>query len=121
MRSVEAAVSTEATGPTSSLPNRISRARARAVLSSIRPAWISTIMPSFKSRAPCTLPSSSFSTRAALSSKRTPLTMIDPRPLIAPLVKLCAASVLVTAGASPPPPQATSSAAINVLTMAAAA
>ncbi|MFZ2648941.1 MAG: hypothetical protein WA210_02440 [Burkholderiaceae bacterium] len=70
---------------------------------------ISTTIPNFRSPLLRATPSSSF-TVAVLSSKRTPLTMIDPYPLIGPLAYVAAPPVPPL---STPPPQPTSKASIR--------
>ena len=110
-----AAASTEATGPTSSGPNRTSSATARGPVPSslTAPPWICTCMPSLRLAADATLPSSS-STLAAELSKRTPLTITEPKPLIAPAAneRDDAPVVADDEPASPPPPQPTRSMAV---------
>ena len=83
--SVPAAVSTALTGPASSLSTRMRLALALRPAASLRIASLSmaTRMPSFSSPRP-RVASSSSRTLAALSSKRTPLTMIEPKPVIVP-------------------------------------
>ena len=74
---VEPAVSTDVTGPTNSLAQRTRRARPTPRSRSTSDPSISTHMPIFRSerRPPA---SSSSTTTATLSSKRTPLTTIEP-------------------------------------------
>ena len=105
---VAATVSTVATGPTNTLPKRMCCATARPSVSSTAPLSTSTIMPSFSAAEVAALPSSS-STLAALSSKRTPFTMTEPKPPTGPDVKATddGEAVLPVAGGAyePPPPQ----------------
>ena len=72
---------------------------------------ISTVMPSRSALDEIELPLSSL-TRAALSSKRTPLTMMLPKPLMAPTVVSEGVVVpppTIVSPPPPPPPQAASS------------
>ena len=64
----------------------------------------STVMPSFKSSRLRPVPSASL-TLATLSSKRTPFTMTEPKPVMGPLTKEVALPPVPPL--STPPPQAT--------------
>jgi len=74
------------------------------------PAWFctappstSTTMPRPRSSRPRASPSSS-STVACESSKRTPFTMIEPKPEILPVEKDCGAASPPSSSLPPPPP-----------------
>ena len=82
---VAATVSMMPTGPTISLPRRMRKAWAVAAARLTSPPSTSTIMPSLRSPRLLELPSSSL-TLAELSSKRTPPTITEPKPLMAPWV-----------------------------------
>ena len=83
--SVPAPLSTALTGPRISLPRRMRRAVALRPVASLRMASLSmaTVMPSFSASRPRGASSSSM-TLALLSSKRMPLTMTEPKPVMVP-------------------------------------
>ena len=102
---VKPSATSAVTGPTSSLPNRMSFALPWRPESSelVAPPCTSTTMPSLSSLRlrDSPLSSSSLDTLADESSKRTPLTMMEPKPWIGPEAK----EVVLVVPLSPPPPQ----------------
>ena len=76
------------------------------------PPFTSTTMPSFRSSRTWAAPSSSV-TLAFVSSKRTRLTITEPKPEMRPAENVVAVPpvppVPTVPGVSPPPPQATAS------------
>ena len=75
----------------------------------MRSLSISTIVPSFRLALELRPPSSS-STCALLSSKRTPLTMIEPKPVIGPTASVGGVLPVPVPPLSTPPPQPPSAA-----------
>jgi hypothetical protein len=93
------------TGPSTSLPKRMPVATPVSAVKSAVPE-IAVTMPSLRSSRLRTVPSSSV-TVAVVSSKRTPATMIEPKPEIGPtltVLEIVPVPPVPTPAMSPPPP-----------------
>ena len=108
---VPAAALTASTGPVTRPPKRSACARAVAVVVSTALLSISTRMPRRSALSAWAVPLSSVTVQL-LSSKRTPLTITEPKPVIVPWVKAVAVggvSDALALSSPPPPPQAVTS------------